>query len=391
MTTTPKKTKLNDIHRQLGGKMVDFAGWDMPVEYSGLRLEHMATREAVGLFDVSHMGEVMVHGPNAVGFLQKLLSNDVSKCAIGQAQYNMMLNEQGGVVDDLIIYRLEENKFLLVVNASNKDKDLNWISVQAKKFNDQTTNTVFVKDESEDWAQVAIQGPKATELVAELFPESSSIKKFRFKNLSLLKSSLSFNSISNALPEEFFKMKWLVARTGYTGEDGFEIYGPNEGVLSLWTILLELGKKFGALPCGLGARNTLRIEAALPLYGNEINDQMKPLNIGMNWALKVAKDTPFVGQTSLLEDLNQNKGDALNHLVGLVSLEKAIPRDGYKVFSLDKTPIGKVTSGTFSPSLNQPISMALIDKSYSNSTCLIEVRKSFVEAKIVSLPFMSKK
>ncbi len=365
---TIQKTALNETHRKLGGKMVDFAGWDMPVEYSGLRLEHTATREAVGLFDVSHMGEVMVTGDDAIQFLQSILTNDVSKCAIGQAQYNMMLNESAGVIDDLIIYRMKESQFLLVVNASNKDKDFKWILKQSEKFQKLT-----VEDQSGSWAQVAVQGPKAVELVCEIFPESSDIKKFRFKSLDL-----------NG-------MNWVVARTGYTGEDGFEIYGPNGGVVWVWEALMDKGQKYGILPCGLGARNTLRIEAGLPLYGNEINDQLKPLNIGMNWALKTEKSASFSGQKSLSEDLKLNKGDALKKLTGLISLEKAIPRDGYRVLSLDKTPIGVVTSGTLSPTLNQPIAMALIDKSYSNETCLIEVRKNLVESKIVELPFVSKK
>lgn len=363
-----QKTALNETHRKIGGKMVDFAGWDMPVEYSGLRLEHMATREAVGLFDVSHMGEVMVTGEDSVLFLQTLLTNDVSKCAIGQAQYNMMLNEAAGVIDDLIIYRMNENQFLLVVNASNKDKDFKWILKQSESF-----KNLKVEDQSASWSQVAVQGPKAVQLICELFPEASEIKKFRFKSL------------------ELNGMTWLVARTGYTGEDGFEIYGPNAGVVWVWEALTDKGQKYGLLPCGLGARNTLRIEAGLPLYGNEINDQIKPLNIGMNWALKTEKTVNFIGQKPLAEDLKLNKGDSLKKLTGLVSLEKAIPRDGYRVLSLDKTPIGIVTSGTFSPSLNQPIAMALIDKSYTSKTCLIEVRKNLVESKVVDLPFVSKK
>lgn len=362
------KTPLNEAHRKLGGKMVDFAGWDMPVEYSGLRLEHLATRNNVGLFDVSHMGEVLVEGKNSISFLQYLLTNDVSKCAVGQAQYNMMLNEQGGVIDDLIIYRLEDTKFLLVVNASNKDKDYAWIQQIAKSFED-----LVVKDVSSDWAQIAVQGPKALALVTEIFPDADEIKKFRFKFLSWGSSS------------------WLVARTGYTGEDGFEIYGPTSGVVQLWDLLLEKGQAYEILPCGLGARNTLRIEAGLPLYGNEINDSQLPLNVGMNWVLKVDKTMPFIGQQTLKSALDSCSEEIKKELVGLISLEKAIPRDGYRVLSFDKTQIGAVTSGTYSPSLNQPIAMALVDKSYNNDICLIEVRKNLVEAKIVNLPFVKKK
>jgi aminomethyltransferase len=368
MNTDAKKTPLNEIHRKLGGKMVDFAGWDMPVEYSGLRAEHIATRNDVGLFDVSHMGEVMVEGEDALAFLQKLLTNDVSKCALLQAQYNMMLNEAGGVIDDLIIYRIGDEKFLLVVNASNKDKDFLWISKVAKEF-----SKLSVKDVSAEWAQIAVQGPKAVSLVQDLFPESANIKKFRFQFLN------------------WKGAEWMVARTGYTGEDGFEIYGPVNKAVELWDTLMAQGQGYGILPCALGARNTLRIEAGLPLYGNEINDSTLPLNIGMNWAIKTEKSESFFGQKPLQAAIQGENEAANKRLVGLISLEKAIPRDGYRVLSFDKMQIGAVTSGTYSPSLNQPIAMALVDKSYSNETCLIEVRKNLVEAKIVNLPFVKKK
>lgn len=374
-TTKTLKTALNETHRKLGGKMVDFAGWDMPVEYSGLRLEHMATRNNVGLFDVSHMGEVMVEGPKALPFLQKLLTNDLSKCALQQAQYNMMLNEKGGVIDDLIVYRLQEDKFLLVVNASNKDKDFTWIQNVAEDFAGHKGSgpDLKVEDQSSKWAQLAVQGPKALRLVAEVFPESSDIKKFRFKFL------------------KWHGQSWLVARTGYTGEDGFEIYGPTDLAEKLWSELSAKGENYGLLPCGLGARNTLRIEAGLPLYGNEINDSQLPLNIGMNWALKVDKAGGFIGQEPVKKAMTETSDETAKELVGLISLEKAVPRDGYRVLSFDKTQIGAVTSGTYSPSLNRPVAMASVDKSYSNETCLIEVRKNLVEAKIVKLPLVQKK
>lgn len=375
-TTTTLKTALNETHRKLGGKMVDFAGWDMPVEYSGLRVEHMTTRNDVGLFDVSHMGEILIEGSSTLAFLQKLLTNDLSKCAVMQAQYNMMLNEKGGVIDDLIVYRLEDQKYLLVVNASNKDKDFAWVQKVAQDFISLDPKGLRVEDQSAKWAQLAVQGPKALGLVARLFPESADIKKFRFKFL------------------EWQGANWLVARTGYTGEDGFEIYGPMNMAEKLWSEITALGAPLGLLPCGLGARNTLRIEAGLPLYGNEINDSQLPLNIGMNWALKVDKAEPFFGQEPLkvaMAAVSAQPVDTSKKLVGLISLEKAIPRDGYRVLSFDKTQIGAVTSGTYSPSLNRPIAIAQVETSYSNETCLIEVRKNLVEAKIVNLPFVKKK
>lgn len=362
------KTPLNEVHRNLNGKMVDFAGWDMPVEYSGLRLEHTATREKAGLFDVSHMGEIKVDGKKSLDFLQNLLSNDISKCAIGQAQYNLMLNESGGVVDDLIVYRMGESEFLLVVNASNKDKDYKWIKDFSDSFED-----VLVQDESSNWSQIAIQGPNAVKIAATLFPEVEQIKKFRFKKL------------------KWNNLDWLVSRTGYTGEDGFEIYGPNQGAQILWSELLAKGQTEGLIPCGLGARNTLRIEAGLPLYGNELLASSMPLNIGMNWAIKVKKNYNFMGKEALVKSKGLEEGSSGLKLVGLISLEKAIPRDGYRVLSFDKTQIGTVTSGTYSPSLDQPIAMALVDKFYANDKCLIEVRKNLVEAKIVNLPFVEKK
>jgi aminomethyltransferase len=361
-----KKTQLNPLHRQLGGKMVNFAGWDMPVEYSGLRLEHMATRDSVGLFDVSHMGEISVQGSGALGFLQMLLTNDVSKCAIGQAQYNILLNDQGGALDDLIVYRLDSEDYLLVVNASNKDKDWNWILNKSKSF-----KNINVEDQSQNWSQIAVQGPKAVSLVSDLFPETKEIKKFRFKKI------------------KWKDQDWIFSRTGYTGEDGFEIYGPNEGIEMMWGFVYENGQKYKLLPCGLGARNTLRIEAALPLYGNEMNEQTAPLNIGMDWAIKLSKPDKFFGSIGLTNEFAESaKG---KRLVGLISLDKAIPRDGYKVFSLDKTEIGFVSSGTYSPSLEKPIALAFIDKNYVGERCLIEVRKNLVDSQIVTLPFVNKK
>lgn len=363
------KTPLFEEHKSLGGKMVPFAGWEMPVEYAsgGLRAEHKATRTAIGLFDVSHMGEISVKGSDSLGFLQKILSNDVSKCKEGQAQYSILFNEQGGVLDDLIVYCIKKDEsYLLVVNASNKDKDWAWIQKQCEGYAD-----LKLADESANWGQVAVQGPKACELIADIFPGSSEIKKFRFEFLDHLGQS------------------WLVSRTGYTGEDGFEIYGPAEHTGTMWNELLKMGERYGIKPCGLGARNTLRIEAGLPLYGNEFLEDRQPWGVGMDWAIKLQKSPEFLGQAALVDGKNQ--GTDSHVLVGFKALDKAVPREGYRVLSFDKEHIGHVTSGTLSPSLEIPIAMALIHKDYDLSKgFLVEIRQRCVETEVLALPFIQK-
>lgn len=366
------RTPLFQTHKDLGAKMVPYAGWEMPVEYpQGLREEHMATRKNIGLFDVSHMGEISVQGTQSVAFLQKILTNDVSKCVPQQAQYHLMLNENGGVIDDLIIYCIEKDKnYLLVVNAANKDKDWAFIQEQAKAFSD-----LKVSDDSAQWAQVAVQGPKAVELMSEFFPESKALKKFRFAQWEA-------SQIGG---------QWLVARTGYTGEDGFEVYGSPEKINDLWKALCEQGEKYGLLPCGLGARNSLRIEAALPLYGNEFSETNMPFGVGMDWAIKLQKAEDFIGKKALLSAKEAGKDNYT--IVGLKTSEKMVPRDGYRVLSFDKEQIGHVTSGTYSPFLEQPIALAMIQKGYdtkSNKTCLVEVRQKLMEVEFVELPFIAR-
>lgn len=362
------RTPLYETHKALGAKMVPYAGWEMPVEYpSGLRQEHMATRQNIGIFDVSHMGEIAVEGEDSIPFLQKLLTNDATKCAEKQAQYHLMLNEQGGVIDDLIIYCIEKDKnYLLVVNAANKDKDWAWIEKQAQGF-----KNLKVEDVSSKWAQVAVQGPKAADLVKEFFLESGEIKKFRFETLTYKGAS------------------WLVSRTGYTGEDGFELYGDPSQVVELWNELCEKGKAYNLLPCGLGSRNSLRIEAALPLYGNEFMETLLPLGVGMDWAIKFKKAEDFIGKAALLSAKEEGK-DA-TQLVGLKTSEKMVPREGYRVLSFDKEQIGHVTSGTYSPLLDQPIALAMIRKDYDLSQgCVVEVRQKHMSVNIVDLPFTKK-
>ena len=362
------RTPLYEVHKSMGAKMVPYAGWEMPVEYPhGLRQEHMATRNNIGLFDVSHMGEIVVSGANSVAFLQKLLTNDASKCVEKQAQYHLMLNEQGGVIDDLIIYCIEKDKnYLLVVNASNKDKDWAWIEKQAQGFSD-----LQVADVSSKWAQIAVQGPKAVELVIQFFPEASGIKKFRFEQ------------------KDYKGGTWLVARTGYTGEDGFELYGDPSQAAGMWTELCEKGKDFGILPCGLGSRNSLRIEAALPLYGNEFSETTLPLGVGMDWAIKFKKAEDFIGKSALVGAKEQGKDDF--QIIGLKTSEKMVPRDGYRVLSFDKEQIGHVTSGTYSPYLDQPIALAFVRKNYDLSQgCLVEVRQKLIAVEVVDLPFVKK-
>jgi len=355
-----KRTPLFDCYAKYGGKTIDFGGWELPVQFSSIKEEHDAVRNRAGLFDVSHMGEIFVEGPGAKAYLQKLLSNDISKIAIGSAQYNAMCYENGGVVDDLLTYHLDDNRYLLCVNAANIEKDFEWMLSQ--KFGD-----VTITNKSNDYAQIALQGPLAEEVLQTLTSENLvNIKYFKFKDdVEVLGHSV------------------LVSRSGYTGEDGFEIYGTPEAIIDLWDKILEAGKEKGVLPAGLGARDTLRFESCLPLYGQELSAQITPLEAGIGFAVKL--NTDFIGRDALAA---QKEAGLKRKLVGIEMIGKGIPRHGYKVWK-DGQQIGEVTTGTQSPMTKRNIGLALMDASLATigTELEIEIRGKFIPAVVVETPF----
>jgi aminomethyltransferase len=366
-TPALRKTALNGIHRQLGAKMVDFGGWDMPVEYSGITAEHMAVRTAVGLFDVSHMGDIQFRGPGSLSAIQALSMNDASKLDNGQAQYSAMLYPQGTFVDDVLVHKFSDNDYLLVINAGTREKDYQWIRSQVGSF-----AGLHISDYSDHYTQLAIQGPRAAETLAKLTKvDLSKVKNYWF----------TWGTVCG-LPNV------LIARTGYTGEDGFEIYVPSDEATStrVWHEVLEAGKPFGILPCGLGARNTLRLESAMALYGHEISEEINLLESGLERFSKLGK-SDFLGSQALLE--LQKSGAPKRKLVGLEMVDRGIARDGYKVCSLEGDPIGFVTSGSPSPYLKKNIALAYVpvERIIPGTEVAVEIRGNLVKAKVVPLPF----
>jgi len=362
-----KRTALYEEHVRLGGRMIDFGGWDLPVQYSGLMEEHLACRNAAGLFDVSHMGEVHVEGPDAESYLNDLLTNNVSKVAVGQAQYSVMCQDDGGCVDDLIIYRRAQDKFLVVVNASNDEKDFAWMREVLSRKGYRCTLT----HESAHYSQIAIQGPKAAAILQALTKtDLAAIKTYWFAE----------GTLCNGIPG-------ILARTGYTGEDGFEIYVSWEKAPEIWRALIEAGRAEGLLPCGLGARDTLRLEMKYPLYGHEINDKTHPLDAGLGWVVKLDKPNEFVGKAALL---SAKERGITRTLVGLRMLDRGIPRQGYTIHDASGAEqIGEVTSGTQSPSLKQAIAVAFVPKSNSaiGTRVTVDIRGAKVPAEIIATPF----
>lgn len=360
-----QKTPLFEEHQKCGGKIIEFAGWMMPVEYKGLRTEHVNVRENVGLFDVSHMGEIRVKGPKALESLEWLTSNAVAKLQAGQAQYTLLMNSRGGIVDDLIVYCLKPGEeYLLCVNAANIEKDLQHILDNNKGAE--------ILNESRDWGQIAVQGPKSFLLLEKLFPA-------RLRDLK------SFHFMST----EYEGAPVIVARTGYTGEAGVEIFVPASKTASLWRELLEKGEDLGVQPIGLGARDTLRTEMKYPLYGNDIGDDTNPFEAGLGWVVKLeAKD--FLGKAVLIEKKAEGPK---KKWVGFKMLERGIPRHGYKTFSFDNQEIGEVTSGTLSPSLNENIGLAYLrkDSSEVGAEFLVEIRSKRLKAQVVATPFVKVK
>jgi aminomethyltransferase len=356
-----KNTALTDRHVQLGAKMVPFAGYNMPVQYAGINVEHETVRKGVGVFDVSHMGEFILKGEKALNLIQRVTSNDASKLYDGKVQYSCLPNEDGGIVDDLLVYRIDEKTYMLVVNASNIEKDWNWIS----KFNNED---VEMKDISDRTSLLAVQGPKAADALQSLTDiDLGSMEYYTFKKGT-------FAGIDNV----------LLSATGYTGAGGFEIYVDNKDAEKLWNAVFEAGAAFGIKPIGLGARDTLRLEMGFCLYGNDIDDTTSPLEAGLGWVTKFNKD--FTNSSAL----QQQKQDGVKRkLVGFEMIDRGIPRHDYGIVDADGNVIGKVTSGTQSPSLQKAIGMGYVNNEFAKegSEIFISIRDNKVKAKVVKPPF----
>jgi aminomethyltransferase len=366
-----KRTPLFEEHLRLGGKMVDFGGWELPVQYSGLSQEHQAVRTACGIFDVSHMGEIRVKGDGALEFVNFVTTNDASALSIFQAQYSAFCNEAGGIIDDLVVYRLGEAEFFLVVNAANIEKDFSHLLRALAAF---PGKKPILTNESEDFAQIAVQGPLAAEILQKL--TSTDLSKIT-----------TYWCSEGAVCDE----KTLIARTGYTGEDGFELYLSKAGGMKVWRALLDAGTPLGLLPCGLGARDTLRLEMKYALYGHELNDETNPLEVGLGWVTKLGKAGSFIGKDRIADLKTRGSSRAL---VGIASLGRGIPRQGYEVFDVSRSRrVGVVTSGTQSPSLRRGIGVCLIEKEFEKpgTHLWVKIREELHEVEVCKTPFVDLK
>ncbi len=358
-----KQTKFFNIHKNLNAKIIEFAGFEMPIHYTSIIQEHKAVRNSVGVFDVSHMGEIIIKGDRALDFVQYVTINDASKLFPGRVQYSAMCYEDGGIVDDLLVYKISENEFMFVVNASNIDKDFQWL-VQNNKFN------VFLENKSDSYSLLAIQGPNSLKVVENLFNEKINIDYYYFTFQSLFGNNV------------------ILSRTGYTGEIGFELYFQvdNKDAEKIWNAVFDAGNEFNIQPVGLGARDTLRLEMGYCLYGNDIDQTTNPIEAGLGWITKLNK-SDFIGKSALLnakENFNRK-------LVAIVSEEKFFPRQGYEI-SVNGEIVGKITSGTVSPTLEKPIALAYVKKEYSDigSQLNVIVRGKEYAATIIKLPFIKK-
>ncbi|HQQ93411.1 MAG TPA: glycine cleavage system aminomethyltransferase GcvT [Bacteroidia bacterium] len=359
-----KSTALTNLHISLGAKMVPFAGFNMPVSYKGLNEEHNCVRNHVGVFDVSHMGEFMLKGKQAIDLIQKVTSNDASVLTDGKAQYSCFPNDKGGIVDDLIVYRMDQDTYMLVVNAGNIDKDWAWL----QKYN---TFGVEMKNISDQTSLLAIQGPQAMATLQKLSSvDLSAIPYYGFARAK-------FNGIDNV----------IISNTGYTGAGGFELYFENAYAESMWKAIFEAGKEFGIQPIGLGARDTLRLEMGFCLYGNDIDDNTSPIEAGLGWITKFTKD--FVNRTAIEQQKQQGVS---KKLVGFEMLERGIPRHDYPIADAQGKVIGKVTSGTQSPSLNKAIGLGYVETAYSkvDSEIFVIIRDKPIKAKVTRIPFLKK-
>tara|TARA_B100000809_G_scaffold64875_1_gene61516 strand:- start:1599 stop:2675 length:1077 start_codon:yes stop_codon:yes gene_type:complete len=356
-----KKTALFDSHVKLGAKMVEFANFLMPIQYDGIKSEHLAVKHNLGVFDVSHMGEFFISGKGALELLQFCLSNDVSILRNGEAQYNALLNNSGGIVDDMILYKLSDEKFMLVVNASNIKKDWNYLLSK-------NTYGANMENVSDQYSLLSIQGPKTLQSIQELTPHD-----------------LSTISYYNFVVTEFAGQKnIIVSNTGYTGCGGFEIYCKSHQLIEVWNKIMLVGKNYNIKPIGLAARDTLRLEMGFCLYGNELSDDITPIEAGLTWITKFSKK--FNGYNILKE---QKKNGVKKKLIGFELIEKGIPRKDYEIYDEDQIKIGRVTSGTMSPSLGKAIGLGFVDNSYAktNATIYINIRNNLIKALIIKPPF----
>lgn len=359
-----KNTALTEKHIALGAKMVPFAGYNMPVQYEGINVEHATVRNAVGVFDVSHMGEFILKGEHALDLIQRVTSNDASKLYDGKIQYSYLPNEDGGIVDDLLVYRIDEKTYMLVVNASNIDKDWNWI----QKFNNKGVEMHNISDQT---SLLAIQGPKAADALQSLTDmDLASMEYYTFKKGK-------FAGVDNV----------LVSATGYTGAGGFEVYFENQYADQIWEAVFKAGAEFGIKPIGLGARDTLRLEMGFCLYGNDIDDTTSPFEAGLGWVTKFTKE--FTNSAALLAE---KEAGVARKLVGFEMVDRGIPRHDYIVVDAEGNQIGKVTSGTQSPSLQKAIGIAYVTKDFAKegTEIFIDIRNNKVKAKIVKFPFLKK-
>ena len=357
------RTPLHRCHLQLGARMVPFAGYEMPVQYTGVLEETKAVRAAAGLFDVSHMGQFSIRGTNSLLEVQKLVTNDLTKLAIGQAQYNMLCQPDGGVIDDLVVYRRSADETYLCVNASNRKRDFQWMQSHL-------SSEVTLEDQSDSTALIALQGPKAEVILMQSCDP---------KIVTELKYYWAAEAKVAGTP-------CYLSRTGYTGEDGFEIYCPKEQAAEIWELLLETGRKHGLIPAGLGARDTLRLEMGYPLHGHELSDAISPLSAGLQWVVKLNRATPFIGREALKHQALEGPEKVLR---AFIVQDRRIARQGYRICLEDKTVVGEITSGTHSPHVNAPIALGFIDKQgVSAEKLFAEVRESLVPVTIVKLPFV---
>jgi len=359
-----KHTPFFEIHKQLGAKIVEFAGFMMPLQYSGINDEHITVRRGVGVFDVSHMGEIWIKGAKAFALTQYITSNDIQKLKPGKALYSVMPNGKGGIVDDLIVYQYSDDKYMLVVNAANIEKDYKWILKQNENFGAEVENA------SDNIAQLAIQGPKAMEVLQKLTDINlSEIKFYHFVESTLA-------GVDNV----------IISNTGYTGSGGFELYFYPQYAQQIWKAIFEAGKDFGIKPAGLGARDTLRLEMGYCLYGNDIDETTSPIEAGLGWIVKFTEGNNFIDREYLWKQKNEG---IKRKLVGFEMLKKAIPRHGYKIYSIDEKQIGYITSGTMSPMLKKGIALGYIDVAYKEfgTEVLIDIRGKKYKARVVKPPF----